>query len=164
MFRSQLAAPRPQPPEAPSEGPDAWTQRDFERLLEVSVLHEPRRLAQRCLGAERRIRGTPHGVKLVRQLARIQKTLLPLRDQLPHILTFAELVLVAMRSRRAFARSRSSVAWALDLASRRSSIAKWPAIDSGLYALWMTFTAVLTLPVIRSTLSVRGRALRFGPP
>ena len=33
---------------APSEGPDAWTQRDFESLLEVSVLHEPWRLAQRC--------------------------------------------------------------------------------------------------------------------
>ena len=63
------------------EGPAAWTQRDFERLLEVSVLHEPRRLAQRCLGAERRIRGTIHGMKVNatlmtrRQLERIQQIL-----------------------------------------------------------------------------------------
>ena len=32
---------------APSEGPAAWTQRDFEGLLEASALVEPRRLAQR---------------------------------------------------------------------------------------------------------------------
>ena len=64
---------------APSEGPAAWTQRDFERLLEVSVLDEPRHLAQRCLGAEHRIRRTRLGVKvratLVRQLEWIQDCL-----------------------------------------------------------------------------------------
>ena len=64
---------------APSAGPGAWTQADFEELLEVAVLHEPRCLTQRCLGAERRIRGTKKvlGVKatLVRQLERIQHIL-----------------------------------------------------------------------------------------
>ena len=43
---------------APSAGPGAWTHADFEELLEVTVLHEPRFLTQRCLGAERRIKKT----------------------------------------------------------------------------------------------------------
>ena len=37
--------------------PGAWTKADFEELLEVSVLHEPRFLAQRGLSTERRIKG-----------------------------------------------------------------------------------------------------------
>ena len=59
--------------------PGAWTQADFEELLEVAVLQEPRSLTQRCLGAERRIRGTKIRVSvraaLVRQLERIQHIL-----------------------------------------------------------------------------------------
>ena len=64
---------------APLAGPGAWTHGNFEELLEGAVLHEPRFMAQRCLGAERRIRGTKKvlGVKatLVRQLERIQHIL-----------------------------------------------------------------------------------------
>ena len=58
---------------------DACQVANFEELLEVAVLHEPRFMAQRCLGAERRIRKTKKvlGVEttLVRQLERIQHIL-----------------------------------------------------------------------------------------
>ena len=37
---------------APSAGADAWTHTDFENLLEVASLHEPRFMAQRCLGGD----------------------------------------------------------------------------------------------------------------
>ena len=59
--------------------PGAWTKDEFKELLEVAVLHEPRCLTQRCLGGERRIKGTkkPLCVRatLVRQLERIQHIL-----------------------------------------------------------------------------------------
>ena len=61
---------------APSAGPGAWTHANFEELLEVAKLHEPRFMAQRCLGGGRRLRGTKKvlgvGTTLVRQLERIR--------------------------------------------------------------------------------------------
>ena len=65
---------------APSAGPGAWTKADFEELMEVAVPHEPRFLTQRCLGAERWIRGTKKTLcvraALARQLEWIQHILL----------------------------------------------------------------------------------------
>ena len=65
---------------APSAGPGAWTHRDFENLLEVSALHEPRFMTQRCLGGGRRLKGLNKHLNvgsatLVRQLERIQQIL-----------------------------------------------------------------------------------------
>ena len=63
-----------------SAGPGAWTHGDFENLLEVASLHEPRFMAQRCLGGGHWLKGTNKYLwvgttLLVKQLERIQQIL-----------------------------------------------------------------------------------------
>ena len=108
---------------APSAGPSAWTKADFEELLEVAVLHEPRFLTQRFLGAERRIRGTK---KVLGVGGHVGEAAQPQLEKIQHILrrTWAE------RRRRA-AGHRAAVAAAASAAGRAANNQKAPSPPTG---------------------------------